>query len=187
MAKSLDEALKQAITRMPVKEKDKLLLRLVAKDEKLVRRLIFDLIEGGETRDDRASRLKKDILLDFEKATKEYMTPGYVLLFLRHWNARINEHVQATKDKPGEVSLVFFMLAESFRKFRNIMDKFPPQRSSTLAPYVVKRTADTLKKANKLHEDYRMEYARDLQEVLENIWSFPPMAVLAQAANLPGI
>lgn len=183
--RSIDDDLKQAIVRMSVKEKDKLLIRLVAKDEKLVRRLIFELLEGGETRDSRAEDIQKEIRQNFQQGAKDYLTPGYILLYLRHWNARINEHVHATKDKPGEVILVFFMLAEAFRVFRSVIDSFPPKRSDTLAPYVVKRTSDTLKKAQKLHEDYTLEYSRNLQEVLDNIWSFPPMAKLAQEAGLP--
>jgi len=181
----LDEQLKAAIARMPVAEKDKLLLRLVAKDEKLVRRLVFELLEGGETRDDRAAALREDIEKALAKsATYTHATPGYLLIDLRHWNARITEHVQATKDKSGEVSLTLFMLAEGFRTHQNILRKFPDRRSDTLAPYVVKRTATILKKAEKLHEDYFIEFRRDAQELLEFIWEFPPTARLAKEHGL---
>ncbi|MFN0215692.1 MAG: hypothetical protein ACKVT2_15650 [Saprospiraceae bacterium] len=181
----LDEQLKAAIVRMPVAEKDKLLLRLAAKDVKLVRRLVFELLEGGETRDERAAALRREIAEDLSKTRKEYLSPGYLLLYLRHWNARINEHVLATKDKAGEVSLVLFMLAEAFRLRHEMLQSFPERRSDTLAPYVVKRTAAILTKAKKLHEDYFIEFRRDAQELLEHIWAFRPTAVIAEELGLP--
>ncbi|MEZ4894870.1 MAG: hypothetical protein R2778_17880 [Saprospiraceae bacterium] len=106
----LDDQLKAAIVKMPVKEKDKLLLRLVAKDRKLVRRLVFELIEGGSTIDERVSRLKKDIHDDLFKLAVDHATPGLLLVFYRHWNARITEHVHATKDKLGKSAWFFICL-----------------------------------------------------------------------------
>ncbi len=185
MAK-LEEQLKAAITRMPVAEKDKLLLRLVAKDEKLVRRLIFELMEGGETRDERASALREEIAADLAKAGKDYLTPGYLLMYLRHWNARINEHVQATKDKAGDVILVLFMLAEAIRLHEEMLRNFPDRRSDTLAPYLVKRMQSIHKKAEKLHEDYHMDFREDAQTIMRFIWSFKPTAQLAKELGLPG-
>ncbi|MBV6442841.1 MAG: hypothetical protein DYG98_07195 [Haliscomenobacteraceae bacterium CHB4] len=183
--RKLDDQLKAAITRMPVKEKDKLLLRLVAKDEKLVRRLVFELLEGGATRDERATELREQIIRHLPKTGDRDLSPGYLLLDLRHWNARIGEHVQATKDKSGEVSLVLFMLAEAFRRHWEMLNRAPARRSDTLAPYVVKRTAAILKKAEKLHEDYFIEFRRDLNELLHFIWEFKPTAVLAKDEGLP--
>lgn len=181
----LDEQLKAAIVRMPVSEKDKLLLRLVAKDAKLVRRLVFELLEGGSTRDERAAALREEIAENLVKAATDYLTPGYLLLHLRHWNARINEHVLATKDKSGEVSLALFLLAEAFRLHHEMLVSFPEKRSDTFAPYVVKRTATILGRAKKLHEDYFIEFRRDAQELLEHIWGFRPTAVLAKEQGLP--
>jgi hypothetical protein len=181
----LDEQLKAAIARMPVAEKDKLLLRLVAKDEKLVRRLVFELMEGGETRDERANALRAEIAADLAKAGKDYLTPGYLLLYLRHWNARITEHVQATKDKAGEVILALFMMAEAIRLHEAMIRKFPDRRNDTLAPYMVKRLQTLLKKAEKLHEDYFMDFREDGRLVLEFLWSFKPTREMAKELGLP--
>ncbi len=183
--RKLDDQLKIAIAKMPVVEKDKLLFRLVAKDEKLVRKLVFELLEGGETRDERAADLREQIIKNLPKTGTQHLTPGYLLLDLRHWNARINEHVQATRDKSGEVSLVIFLLTEAFRRHWAMLQRFPERRSDTFAPYVVKRTAAILKKAEKLHEDYFIEFRRDLNELLHFIWEFKPAAKLAQEEGLP--
>lgn len=181
----LDDQLKAAIVQMPAKEKDKLLLRLTAKDKKLVARLIFELIEGGSTRDERAAALKREIGEDLQNMDKATRTPGYLLLYLRHWNARITEHVQATKDKPGEVSLAVFMLAEAFRLHQEMLDSFPDRRSDTLAPYIVRRTKSLLTKAEKLHEDYMIEFRQDMKDLLRSIWGFRPTAQIASATELP--
>lgn len=183
--RKIDDQLKIAIAKLPVTEKDKLLFRLVAKDEKLVRRLVFELLEGGETRDERAAELRAQIVRHLPKTGDQNLSPGYLLLDLRHWNARINEHVQATKDKPGEVSLVIFLLAEAFRRHWDMLNRASARRSDTLAPYVVKRTAAIIKKAEKLHEDYFIEFRRDLNELLHFIWAFKPTAILAQEERLP--
>ncbi len=181
----LDDQLKAAITRMPVAEKDKILLRLVAKDVKLVRRLIFELIEGGETRDDRAAELKEQIQKDLFNAQEYGMTPNFLLQYLRTWNARITDHVQATKDRSGEVSLTVFLLAEAFRIHGKMLDATPDWRSDKLAPYIVKRLKTIIGKAEKLHEDYFIEFRSDMQELLEHIWAFRPTQQYAKEAALP--
>lgn len=184
MAK-LDDALKTAIIRMPPKEKDRLLLRLVAKDEKLVRRLIFELLEHSATADERAAGLRRTIEENLSRPGARNLTPGLLLLELRHWSGRITEHVQATKDKPGEVMLMIFLFNEAFRRHWDMLNRSPVHRSDTFAPYVVKRIAMILKKAEKLHEDYFMEFRRDLQELLAFIWNFRATALVARELDLP--
>jgi hypothetical protein len=93
--------------------------------------------------------------------------------------------VQATKDKPGEVILTSFLLAEAFRRHIVMLRSFSDKRNDTFAPYVVRRTAMLLKKAALLHEDYFMEFRSDLNELLQAIHNFRPTALLAQQAALP--
>jgi hypothetical protein len=184
MAK-LEDRLKEAIVRMPVKEKDKLLLRLAAKDKKLIRQLEFELLEGGATRDDRATALKRDIGEDLLKSARDITSPGWLLVFMRHWSGRITEHVQATKDRPGEVALTAYLMAESFRVYRGMLDSFPGHRSDTFAPYIVRRTNTIIPKALKLHEDYFIEFRRDMKDLLHHIWTFPPTELYAKSMGLP--
>lgn len=183
--RKLDEQLKAAILRMPVKEKDKLLVRLVMKDQKLIRRLVFELLEGGETREERAAELRELMTQKLSPIGAEHLTPGILLLELRFWNARITEHVQATKDKPGDVILTTYLLAETFRRHMVMLRSFSERRHVTFAPYVVRRTAMLLKKAALLHEDYFIEFRKDLNEILYTLHNSRPTAALAQQAGLP--
>lgn len=181
----LEEQLKAAIVRMPVSDKDKLLLRLVAKDVKLVRRLVFELVEGGETRDERAAELKGKIANALKPSNVGIASPDFLLYEFRYWNTRITEHVQATKDKVGEVSLSFFMLAEGIRNHSQMLQKYSSATSSTVSPYLIKRMKILLVKAEKVHEDYFIEFRRDVQELLEHIWEIPALAIWAKELGLP--
>jgi hypothetical protein len=184
MAKISDE-LKAVISQLSNKEKDKLLFRLIAKDEKLVRKLIFELLEEGTTLEQRSEETLQLIQKSIPPKDAYGLTPGYLLMDLRTINARITEHVAATKDKLGEVTLTTFMLHESIKRHSEMLNKFPARRSDTLAPYMIKRVQFILAKAAKLHEDYHLEFRRPLNEVLEFIWNFPATQILAREVGLP--
>jgi hypothetical protein len=181
----LDSHLKNAITALPVKEKDKLLLRLVAKDKKLVNRLIFELLEHGETRDERAQDLRRAL----ERGLPEKGRPNFSIQLLqgelRNWSARITEHVDATKDKPGEIALQAFMLLEAFRRHWDVLQRTSARRAAPFALYLVRRVGSLLKKVKGVHEDYYIEFRRDLNELLHYIWKWTPSADLARLAQLP--
>lgn len=180
----LDEQLKLAIAKMPQKEKDKLLLRLVAKDHKLVERLIFQLIEGGETTDSRAREVRETIERGLPYSNQKYLTPGVLMMAMRDLSGQITAHVAATKDKSGDVILNCFLLAEALRRNDELLRRMP-KRTDTFAPYLVKKTAGLLKKAEKLHEDFHIEFRRDLNEVLNFIFDFSPTRALAGEYFLP--
>jgi hypothetical protein len=181
----IEDVLKAAIVQMPVKEKDKLLLRLIAKDTKLVNRLIFELLEDGASLDERALALRKKILQELPGADAKYLTPGLLMMELRYLSGRITEHVDATKDKVGEVTLTILMFVEAFRRHLPMLNGHPPKRSDKLAIYMCRRMVTILKKAEKLDEDYHLEFRKDLNELLSFLWSFKPTAEFAEKFNLP--
>jgi hypothetical protein len=55
---ALDSDLKKAIVHLPGVEKDKLLLRLIAKDATLSEKLYFELVERGQTIDERRELIR---------------------------------------------------------------------------------------------------------------------------------
>jgi hypothetical protein len=183
MAIKIDTPLKQAIVAMPVTEKDKLLLRLIAKDGALVERLNFELLEGtNDDRERRSTEIRSAIERFFEQYHSD--TPGWLLMDFRNFSGTISQHVKTTKDKLGEVSLNARLLALGFEKHHAMLHKMP-KRADTLAPYVVKKVQTLLNRAEKLHEDYHIEFRADLQATLDFIWSYPPMAALAEQIYLP--
>ncbi|MEZ4900940.1 MAG: hypothetical protein R2822_03890 [Spirosomataceae bacterium] len=99
--------LKQAIVLMPQKEKDKLLLRLIGKDENLMQRLIFELIEQGDTLQIRRDDIKTRIL---RVAKMTHDTPGWMMMDMRSFSGDISHHLKITKDKYGEIELMLYLL-----------------------------------------------------------------------------
>lgn len=179
----LSDEFKEAVKAMPTKEKDKLLLRLIAKDELLVKKLTFQLLEAGDTLDERDTELRR--LISGILRPVSYNTPGYLLLDMRTCNARITEHVKITKDKLGEVQLTSFMLKTAFENHFAMLQSFPAFRARTFVKYVITRTKAILNKAIKLHEDLHMEFVDDLNAVLKYIYQHPYTAERAAEEALP--
>lgn len=181
MIKISDE-LKLAITQMPQAEKDKILLRLIAKDEKLVRQLQFELLEGEAKLVPRRLVIQKYI----ENSIVTYTgidTPGWLLMCLRDCNARITEHTKATKDKFGQITLTLLMLNRSFAVFRNMLENME-KRADTFSSYVVKRTQDMLALIKKTSIQDQEKYSIAINKLIKNIYGYPPTKKLAEEVDL---
>jgi hypothetical protein len=185
MATKLSDELKTAILRLPAKEKDKLLLRLVTKDKFLVKQLEFTLLEDSATTENRSNQVRETIQTILIQNDNHITSPGYLLMTIRHLNPLITDHVKITKDKFGEVMLTIFLLSISLRFKERTLAKYQMNRFDTLAPYVIKRIEQILTKIPKLHEDYYFEIRRDLNQLLEVIYRIPALAAYAHEANLP--
>jgi hypothetical protein len=180
MAK-LTQELTEAILKMPSKEKDKLLLRLIAKDEKLVAKLEFELLSGQDDMLLRRNAIKRAIFVSSWSST-----PGWIMMDMRDFSGRIREHIRITKDKLGEVLLSVDVLYYGFKNNLSLLQSHT-RNTETFAEYVVKKAGDTLKKAEKLHPDYYMEFRDHLNQVLEWIHAYPPSAPFIKEYALPKI
>ncbi len=118
---------------MPAAEKDKLLRRLVAKDEKLCQKLEFELLEEGSSLEERRTDIRETM---DRMAAGHHYSPGLLMMDMRSVNSMITAHVKTTKDKIGEISLTLHML-------NRVYDEQMPHlacyssRSDSLASYVV--------------------------------------------------
>lgn len=165
MAK-LEKDLQLAILSMPQKDKDKLLLRLVAKDAILVQQLQFTLVEEGTTVEFRRDEVRNAI----DKLYRlDAMSSGYLMMDMRYVNSEITRHVKVTKDKYGEVELTLKLLKDCFDKQLKWINKYT-SKTDTLTNYVVKRTDFLLKKLVKLHPDIQFDFYSDVNSLLENIY-----------------
>lgn len=180
----LSDELKSAIVQMPSTEKNKLLLRLIAKDEKLVKQLTFRLLEFGETLDKRVDAIRRLINSEMTRSGADGFTPGYLLMEMRYLNARITDHVRTTKDKLGEVTLTVLYLHQAFRRHLPMLKSFSSSRTRTFTKYVINRLKTLLPKASKLHEDYYIEFGEQLQEVLDYVYNFEPTARVAKEVGI---
>ena len=177
---ALDADLKKAIVQMPGAEKDKLLLRLIAKDATLTEKLQFELVERGQTIDDR-----RDLIRQFVDRTAKLHpdSAGWLMMDMRTVSGYITRHVKVTKDKYGDVELSLYMLNTLYEHNKHLLSTYN-KRTDKCAEYVAKRTEQTLKKVQKLDPDYHVEFADDINKLLDWLHRAAP-AHYARQLGLP--
>lgn len=152
---------------MPAKEKDKLLLRLITKDKTLSDKLHFELIEDSATIPERREELMGRIV---RTSKFNQNTPGWVLMDMRSLSSDIAYHVKVTKDKTGGIELSIFLLNTFLESYADILKTYS-SRADTCALYIAKKAQTILNGLNKLDEDYRVDYLRDANRMLQHVFS----------------
>jgi len=180
----ISDDLKQAISNLPDREKDKLLFRLIAKDAPLVEKLTFQLLEKDISPEDRRGELMEEINDLLERYKLHYYSPGYLLLELRAISGAITRHVKTTKDKYGDIQLNFFMLNKSLALFGDRIQEAPKNKQRTINNYVVKRAIKLLKQLSKMHPDLRLDFEEDMVQLGKHISGNKMMNNLASFEGL---
>ena len=177
---ALDSDLKKAIVQMPDGEKDKLLLRLVAKDAILTEKLQFELVERGQTLDERRALIR-----DFIDRTAKLHpdSAGWLMMDMRTVSGYIARHVKVTKDKYGDIELSLYMLNTLYEPNKHLLSTYN-SRTDKCAEYVAKRTDQTLKKVHKLDPDYYIEFVDAINTLLGWVHRTAP-AHYARQLTLP--
>ncbi len=165
MPKNIDKELEFAILSMPTKDKDKLMLRLIAKNDILIEQLRFQLLEDNSDLNYKRKEIK-DIILNVSKM--HHATPGWMMMDMRDINGGITKHVKITKDKYGEVELTLALLKNFLENQATFFLKLD-RKNDTLSEYVAKRTEFLMKKLKAMNEEYYIEFEADVQFVLEKI------------------
>lgn len=176
----LSDDLKKAISGLSPAQKDKLLYRLIAGNPALAHKLIFELLEGGNTQEDRRAMVATEINKILANYGAYYHTPGILLLQLRDLSGVINRHVSTTRDKYGEVELNLLLLNETFRLFGDKIQSVNYQRTRTFNEYVVKKALKLLVLIEKMHEDMRLDFKTDLKKLGKYIAAQPTAMMVAK-------
>lgn len=165
---AFDKEFKTALQNLPSTEKDKLILRLLKKDLDLANRLYFELVSTQSVEDCR-EMIQNNISITTKRMHDRFYSMGYLLMDMRYLSGSITEHVRITKDKFGEISLNLQMLNEiiSLNKLHILNSK--PRESYTFSIYIIARAFKILLLINALHEDYRIEFKNDLENLGLNI------------------
>lgn len=171
----LSSELKQALSELPSKEKDKLIFRLLPRDSKLVDKLIYNLLEEQSTLEERRDNLREKILNIMIKYPGQYYSPNYLTLELRDISGRITYHKDITGDKLGEIEFNFLMIREIMNRNLSFLKQEGYFTSFKFNEYVIKRVIKLIKLISKLHEDYRLEFEDDMMTVGEMISEIPSM------------
>jgi hypothetical protein len=163
--------LKKEILALPVKEKDKLLLRLVAKDKVLTEHLHFLLLEDESDLNERVAVIKNDInsvLSDLKTTPKT--TAKDTLLTLRKLTKQINHFYKVTKADFEELELKLLMFNDAPMTFRYRVYSLSKNHEQLLASYLVKAILILLRKFVKLHEDLQFDLKEQMNALLAKVY-----------------
>ena len=158
---TFDKDFKNAISYLPSKEKDKLILRLLKRDIPLANRLYFELV-SDLTVDEHRREMERRVVNEVERMTRNFYSPGYLLVDMRYLSGEITSHVKTTKDKFGEASLNLLMLNEVLAKNSDNVILLTPSKARTFCAYVIARAFKILLLIDKLDDDYALEFEANL-------------------------
>ncbi|MBO6186127.1 MAG: deoxyuridine 5'-triphosphate nucleotidohydrolase [Chryseobacterium sp.] len=158
---------KAALSQLSPVEKDRLIFRLLRKDEILSKKLYFELIEQ-ETVDQKRDAMEELIKEKVEYASKYISNQKYFIVLIRKISAQITEHVKVTTDKFGDISLNLLLINEILES----NEKLSRQRFNDvykLYLYIINKIVKALALTKKLDEDYWMEIDQYLTVAHEKI------------------
>lgn len=171
MLLSQHKDLKLEIKSLPEKEKDKLLLRLIAKDKILTEHLHFKLLEDDQDLLRRLDELT-DIIhmeIDLLKNSRKQNSKE-TLLVMRKLNGQINHHAKVTKDLETELELRLLLLNLLPIQFNEAVFSALYKYNEKLMLYFVKTAIAFLNKYDKLHEDLQFDFREELNALLHKIY-----------------
>ncbi|OBW43406.1 hypothetical protein AB670_00169 [Chryseobacterium sp. MOF25P] len=146
---------KTALSQLSPTEKDRLIFRLLRKDEILSKKLYFELIDE-ETVDQKRDAMEELIKEKVEYASKYISNQKYFIVLIRKISAQITEHVKVTTDKFGDISLNLLLINEILES----NEKLSRQRFNDIYKlylYIINKIVKALVLTKKLDEDYWME------------------------------
>ncbi|MAN27668.1 MULTISPECIES: hypothetical protein [Mesonia] len=169
---------KEAVLHLSESEKDKLLIRLLKKDENLVNRLYFELIDD-QTVDDHRLKLETRVAERAKEITGYAKSLNHLKMLTRYLSGEISEHVRITKDRFGEVSLNILMLNNLLQQSKKLYKQSNARQAQKFNLYVIVRTYRILIHISKMHEDLHMEFEEGLAELGELIAELPTLMHMA--------
>jgi len=186
MAKKIADELKEAILNMPQKEKDKLLIRLVAKEPPLLAKLTHQLLEDEVDMERRRDEIMQEMEDTFTREGFAFWThtPGLVMMVMRDFSGDINKHVKVTKDKYGEIALLTRLVNMPYRaQYKLLADK--QHRADKFAAYSCRKAQIVFNKIKKFDRDYYLDFEKEVNEMLSHLKKYPPSARLMGEYGLP--
>lgn len=182
--------LKEAILNLSQKEKDKLLVRLINKDKKLMQQLHFSLLEDENDLIQRIVTAKADLEIVFKRMfagidkTRTHYKHRELTGYLKSASGVVNEHASITKNKESELDLRLLILEETFKHYGALYSgELIGYKSDVHFVYQIARLKAVLTLYEKLHEDLQYEY----RERIENILFFVHASVLHEYAVAAGL
>ena len=182
--KKISPELKAAIIELPIKEKDKLLMRLIPKGRNLVEQLEFKLLEGGETTEERRAEVDDEITALLNHYSHHHYVSRHSVSILRELSGKINHHISITKDKYGEAELNLKLINASF-EFTDLQEGMLSRMvDEKYYDYVLRRLIKVLKIIGALHSDYHLDFSDRITEFYEIVKDNDALKVYAELHGL---
>lgn len=168
-----DPALKIAVLNLPLKEKDKLLMRLISKDKMLIKQLHFQLLEDEVDLEERIIKLRDELQQLFDNGGFHVFNAANLNNFtglnklVKQASGMVNEHEKVTKDKVSEVEFRIFILEQAITNYPALYVSSFQSSAHKLHKYIAGRIKHALGKYHKIHEDYQFEYREHFQHILD--------------------
>ncbi len=164
--------LKNAIIEIPTKEKDKLLLRLIAKDKVLTEHLHFKLLEDEQ---DLGLR-HQSLITEIEEVIKQLnldkrLSSKDSLSAFRKLNGQVNHHYKVTKSANSEVELRIFLLNSIPLVFNENVFSALYKYQEKLTTYFLRTTLSVYTKYRKLHEDWQFDLKDNFEHLLRKVYN----------------
>lgn len=180
-----DQDFKDAVARIPNKEKDKLLLRLLNKDIVLANQLYFQLVQTRSVEELR-TELEQEIVNELNGRSRHFYSPGVLMMYLREISGKINEHVSTTKDKYGDPYLNCMMLIHALQLHSGNLNLCSKNESYKFSVYVIARIFKIMTQVNTLHEDLKYDFNGIFEKLSNEMSQIPNLIDMAiyQGLNL---
>lgn len=178
MKEIISDDLKNAISNLTDKEKDKLIFRLLKKDLLLAEKLKFELV-GTNSVDEEREELKEKLNKTFQVYFAEIHNCGLMLMELREMSSAITKHVKITKDKVGEIALNCFIIKNTLELKQSKILSSSYNNSYTLCIYIISKMFKILILIQKQHEDLQLEFKADVKAIGKLIGNLPPVIRIA--------
>jgi len=167
-------ALKVAVLQLPEKEKDKLLVRLINKDNMLIKQLHFQLLESEEDLAARNETLKEelnrlfDLSANYVRRSYDYANYKELMYFLKAASGLVNEHEKVTKDKIGVLEARILIVINTIERYGELFSKdFDLYGYGyNLKKYFKGRIKLIVTALAKLHEDIQFDFRDQLEQML---------------------
>lgn len=170
MKLSEHKELKKEILALPPKEKDKLLLRLIARDKVLTEHLHFTLLEDESNLQERVELIKEQILSVTKKLKSQKSTkPKDILTGLRNLSKMVNHNLRVTKANFEDVELRLFLFNQTDTTFRSGFFSAYKNDEQQFWIYFIKAALVTLRKFYKLHEDLQFDLRAEMNRLIIKI------------------
>jgi hypothetical protein len=111
-------------------------------------------------------------------------TPGLVMMEMRDFVGVITRHAKTTRDKVGEVALLFTLIEAPLRHLQPMLTE-EENRADNFAAYCCRKMQIALQKLEKLEPKRQIEFTAKVNQCLELLRAYPPTASRMSEYGLP--